>query len=521
MRVRDLAAPGLLVLGVGLLYGPSLGHGFVYDDHEVILAQRAPESWRALARVFVEPHGLPLSGLPYYRPLTRATLLLQKRWHGDAPTLFHAGNVALAGATALAAYAVLRHARFGLPPAFAALGAALFAVHPVASECVYPIASGRETLLAVLLALVAVALHLRGGIAGRLGATGAFALALLSKEQALVVPLLFVLADALHLTPDPPGRRVVAWLVRLAPALVVGAAYAGVRLAIFGPLGTEEAASVASHLRAHPRGPLDSLLYAVQTLFAPSLHVIYEPRELVIWISLPRLGVALTGALGLLTLVRRLPPGDRAPATFWALWIPIGMLTTLNLLPQEARFAERFLLLSLLGPAALVATGAARLATTGARRTAALVLGLGAVGLLAGVTALRARDWRDDLAFAQRWVATSPRHANARYSLGTALLRVDRVTEALPELREAVRLAPAHAGAWYNLGVALARQGRSWEAREALRRTLALDPASADAHYVLGALLARAGEPEAARVHLREAVRLRPGWAEPRRALER
>ncbi|HEY8495059.1 MAG TPA: hypothetical protein VIN04_14300, partial [Myxococcota bacterium] len=53
-----------LVAGVVAVHAVALPNGFVYDDHEVILAQQPVRSARELARVFAEPHGLPLSQLP-------------------------------------------------------------------------------------------------------------------------------------------------------------------------------------------------------------------------------------------------------------------------------------------------------------------------------------------------------------------------------------------------------------------------------------------------------------------------
>ena len=100
-------APALLLLfaGVVAVYAPSLGAGFLYDDHDVIAVQPPPRSPGDLARVFAEPH---FRGLPYYRPVTRLSLLTQKGLHGDRPGAFRLANAALMGAAALLAFAVMR-----------------------------------------------------------------------------------------------------------------------------------------------------------------------------------------------------------------------------------------------------------------------------------------------------------------------------------------------------------------------------------------------------------------------------
>src|SRR5690606_22032102 len=205
--------------------------------------------------------------------------------HGDRPAPFHVANAVLAGAAAAAAYALLRAPAFGLPPLLAALAAAVFAAHPAAASVVYPIASGRETLLPAVAILAAVAawLHGRRGLAH-----AALAVALLAKEQAVVVPLLFVLADACRLAPDAPPLRARAardWLTRHALAGALLAFYFAVRTALFA--GGEWRLA----LRDDPAGPLLSLLYALQTGVAPFAALVYEP-EVATWLSPARLALA-------------------------------------------------------------------------------------------------------------------------------------------------------------------------------------------------------------------------------------
>jgi tetratricopeptide (TPR) repeat protein len=516
--VRGL--PLALFAGVTLVYAPALRHGFVYDDFEVILAQPAPRSAGDLARVFAEPHGLPLSKLPYYRPVTRASLLLQKAWHGDAPALFHLGNALLAGVAALAAYVFLRRDAFGLPAIAAALGAAAFAVHPVASSVVYPIASGRETLVPAIGFVAAAAAHLQGGVWARVGAAACFALALLAKEQAIAFPLVALAADALRLGRDPPGRDPWAWLLRHAPYAAIVVAYLALRAAVFPASGSEAGVLplVGATLAARPLGPFEALGYALQVVLVPFAGLRYEP-ELRDWLSHPRLAVALAIGAGLALALSRGGPGERRAALFLALWVPLCMLATLGLLPIEVRFDERFVFLSALGLVGLVTMVAARAARL--RPRGALAGGAAVVALLAGMTLWRGSAYTDPVAFGRRWVATSPEHANARFTLGTALARSGDLEAAVPELEHAVALAPALEAAHYNLAVALARLGRDAEAVRHLEQALALFPANPDGHYALGVLLEAAGRAPEARGHYREALRLRPGWDEPAERLAR
>jgi hypothetical protein len=145
-----LAAAVLLVV---TLYGTlASGHGFLYDDRELILEEPRPHGFSDLARAFAEPY---YGALPYYRPLTRISYLVEKELFGDVPAPFLLTNAALMGALTLAAYALLIRPRFGIGPRPALAAALLFALHPVASSCVVPIA-GRDTLLPVTLMISSV-----------------------------------------------------------------------------------------------------------------------------------------------------------------------------------------------------------------------------------------------------------------------------------------------------------------------------------------------------------------------------
>ncbi len=85
----------------------------------------------------------------------------------------------------------------------------------------------------------------------------AFTAALFAKEQSVVLPGLFVLADVLGLTEDPPGRDPRRWLVRYLPLVAVIVGYLATRRALFA--GGEWRLALLDD----PFGPLLSFTYAV------------------------------------------------------------------------------------------------------------------------------------------------------------------------------------------------------------------------------------------------------------------
>jgi tetratricopeptide (TPR) repeat protein len=433
-----------------------------------------------------------------------------------------------------------------VPPGPALLGAGLFAVHPVASSCVYPI-SGREALLCAGFVIAASWAFLRGGVRWRMTALAAFGAALLCREQAVVVPFLLVLADALGLPPDAPGRRPRRWLLRHLPFAAVLLLYLAVRSVVLASANVHRMA-----LLDEPMGPLLSFAYFLQTAFTPFVELVYEPRPEV-WASPWRRWVwpLAVGVLAVLALRGRARLGTGA--LFWVGWVVLGVLPTANLLRQEAPFAERHILLSLLGVVGVVCMLCATVwSRTGPRRA---VVAAGVV-LLVGCSAVsfhRGRYFHDNLAFFEQWIQTDadapqahlslgdwydragrlddavaeyrtvlaahPRHVPTRYSLGEALLKRGEVAEAATHLGFVVRYQPKKALPRYRLGVALLLQDRIAEAAAQFQETVQIDPRHAHAHSKLGVVRARDGRHAEAVVHYRRALALDPELAEARHNL--
>lgn len=481
-------------MAVVAVYLPSVNHGFLYDDYEVILSNAPLRSFEDLGRILTERHFL---SLPYYRPVVRSSLLLQRSLHGDEPGAFHLFNACVAGLIALIVYALLRLPVFGLRPRWALLTAAVFALHPVASSCVYPIASGRETLLPALFVLMALYCFLRPGRWWRAGASAAFALALFGKEQAVVTLAIFVLADVLGLTPAPPGRSLRRWVVRYWPEAAIGALYFSIRHFLFA----------GGEYRLGDLGQFAlSYLYALQVVTVPFWEMVYEPTARV-WFSPWRLaiGLAITGWTVL--WLRRSWPAVRTLTWFWLGWFVLTLLPTANLLDQEAPFAERYVFLAALGPLFLLARALSNRAKDGRPRLWT-GLAVAVLLLLAVQTVTRGDYYRDYEAFCRQWVKTDPLSLNAHNSLAVVLTMDGRLEEAGRHYEEALKIAPANAQAHSNLANLRLQQGRLQEAYDLLQVSLRLDPDAQATHNSLGVMLLGQGRVEEAIPHFARAISL-------------
>ena len=495
-RVSHRAKAALVLAALMLVvYGRSLFAGFVYDDWLHVVDEPVPESFSQLARIFAEPMS-PL--VPYYRPIPRLLNVAQKWLHGANPLPFHALNLALGFACAWALRALLTRPALGVSARASSAAALLLAVHPIASECVIPIASGRETLLPTLFTLLALGGYLRGDSRGRALAVAWFALGMLSKEQAIATPLLLGLADALRIAPDPPrGPR--AWLARYLPHAAVVTAYVALR-SVAVPAGANPELALLSR----PEGPLLSLLYHVQTTLAPFFAVVYEPT-LAVWWSLPRTLFALLCASVLTLLAMR---RDRGRALWFLALIGLSIAPTANVFVQEPGFAERWGFAALAGWAGLGVLAAGARMPRVARGVAAVAL-----TAFAALTLVRAPAYHTDAAFLAQWRATNPTSLQAWISTGEAAERAGDYDGAIAAYDRVLFLAPDTALAHASLAIALGAQGKLADAQQHAERAVALDPRDAESWSNLGGLRAQRGDLAGAITDYERALALRPELA--------
>jgi hypothetical protein len=196
-----------------LVYVPALGNGFAYDDEVLIAGDPGIRALDGLGERLMKPSWPSSFGeeIGAWRPVTTAVWALTWISSGGSEVAFHLLGVALhAVVTGLG---VLVLGAF-LAPAAAFLAGLLFAVHPVHVEAVANVAGSAELISGSLL-MGALLVHVRGGhpgIAGPdpasgdprtarygafrvVGVTLLYAMAVLAKEGAAVMPLLVLLLD--------------------------------------------------------------------------------------------------------------------------------------------------------------------------------------------------------------------------------------------------------------------------------------------------------------------------------------
>ena len=188
----------MLVAVVVLVYGDALLNQFTLDDGLYIM--RNPQVTHVSLRELFAPNKIT----NVFRPFTFATLALNWALGAAHPLGYHLFNILLHAGVTLLLYLLLQALLGPSPRAKAAALAAafLFAVHPIHTEAVASVA-GRPELLAAGFLLAAWLLHLRDR---EIPALLCFALALLSKESAVVFLALLLIGDYARGTWKPALR---------------------------------------------------------------------------------------------------------------------------------------------------------------------------------------------------------------------------------------------------------------------------------------------------------------------------
>lgn len=412
------------------VFGSGLTGDFVMDDIPVIQENSRIADWKYLPDYFTSGvwDNTDLAAQPgvrgdiLYRPLFLATLNLGHHLWGDSALGFHFLNLVLHCSNTLLVFyliaGIAREAKSAL------LSAAVFAVHPVHVESIAWAAGLTDPLVStfILGAILLYRRHIQSNDHRyAIGALCCFTASLLSKETAVLFPLLLVIHDWLF-----SRLQVKRYLPYLAVLIVYFIARA---LALDNGVGL-------SNLN-FSQWPvlLEFTARYTQLLITPwPLEYYYDPPSR----SILAIGVGAVGLLAAAIFVfwsrRR---GHNLPA-FGVSWIAITLLPALPIaLMSPPVFAIRVLYLPSVGLALLLAS---LIQTAGARRTVSVVIA-GVIVLFGSISILEISDWRDNSVFYSRAAETSPKSAQPYAGLAELHERRGDVRKAIELYRKSSELA--------------------------------------------------------------------------------
>lgn len=438
------------------------------------------------------------------RPILQLSFWLNLGNNPLATGAFHRVNVLIHCLNALLLYLILR--RF-LPENrwTATVLAGVFLVHPLQTESVAYIA-GRSESLAAFFCLAAYAVYVYRPAEGALSwrrataVLGLYATAVLTKENAVVLPALLLLTDW-------AGGR--SWRMSLRVYVPIAVLAAAGVLMVARVLGSSRTAGFAS-----PIAPWDEYALtqarAVPQYFAMILlplrqsmdHDFAFSKSLTdrqTWLYLLLLVGAAGGAWA---LRKRFPLG--ALGVFWFF---VCLAPTSSFVPIADPFVERRAYLATAG-VLFVAAEALRRVRLSAWTATAL-----AIGVLSGYAALtyqRNVVMRTPLTIWVEAVQHGSTKGRPYEFLADAAVHVEACADVEPFLRDAVERMPRNLRVLRGAAKVLECMDRPDEATALLRRAVTLDPKAADIYELLGLVYGARNELEKARPALEAALRLKP-----------
>jgi tetratricopeptide (TPR) repeat protein len=498
---NQLRMPAALVAALLFVaYAPSLTNKFVYDDRHLILENPLVQDAGHLLAVFGEEF---FRGLGYYRPLALVSFVLDYRIWGLNPFGFHLTNILLLAATGAILFLVLSKFLGPNRVRLALFATLLFCLHPVASSVTYAIGA-RADLLVLPMLLLALLFYLRMGAVSYVLSVVFFSLALLSKETAVTFPIVVLALELLGLGRRGHSALTAGEVLRQALFWVVLFAYLAVRSFVLG--------ETVGELTFNGELVLQSYAYCLQTLFVPTVALLYEPL-FGDWFSALRLSAAgLVLAAIAFAAVRGSGTGAKK-ALFWLAWAVITFLPTSNIVQQETLWDERYTALPAIGiivfsSIVIWSLKWSRLMPAPARLIAALV----PLTVCLVITLGRSGYWRDDLTFFTQWRSTSPSNPRPHNNLGIAYREMGDLERAMKSFRLGIAADSSYARNYNNLGLAHAQLGEYDKAIPLYIRATEIDADYGLAFYNLASAYSSVGGLDLALDNYRRALEIHPGW---------
>ncbi|MFQ5672035.1 MAG: tetratricopeptide repeat protein [Nitrospinales bacterium] len=522
LRAALLAA---VLLPTLLVFSFSLNCGFVWDDGRYI--QKNP----IIKAITTENLYKMVRGdqSPTWHPLTWLSHAVDYRLYRLNPAGHHLSNlIVYVLATACVFYLFALLLRTAAPARSdtavlvgAALGALLFAIHPLRVESVVWIAERKGLLAGLFFCLSLIAWVRYAQVAGSArriryaAALGFFLLALMSKPTVVMLPVVLLLLDVFPLNRfrgRESGFRIFLEKVPFfALSLIAGI------LAIKGEaegkaLTSFQVLSLGDRLVHMVRS---WAFYVEKTLFPTQLTPFYPiPADAsvfsVSFLSALALTAGLTGAA-----IWQWRRGRPLWLGAWLYYLAAGLPIIGIIHAGRHLMADRYSYLPTLSFYFLAAAGMAKLLDGKRFAGPTLAVAVTVIALFASLSLHQINVWSNPLAFWRHVTAVFPdRIPIAHNNLGDVYLSKGYYKDAEKEFKTALRALPEFPIALVNLGKVYARTNRFEEAETILRKAIAMAPGSLPGHSVLAKFFVQRGLLDAAEKEFKIALKIQPDSAD-------
>lgn len=508
---KNILFVGLIFLVTFILYANSFRNKFVYDDVPLIVENKSL-SWNNLSKIFSSDMWAGTTALerqPYYRPLPMASLLIDKSLWNLKPYGYHIINTFFHAANGTLVFFICNY--FFANCYMAAAAALLFVTHPAQTESVAFISSRGEVLFLFFL-LATIYLFIRNKT---FFPVITFLFALLSKESALITPVLLFLAVFYF------GKEKIKY-IRFIPFIAVITLYLLLRTALLPPI--EYSGTVFNSLNRFIYSMTRGAMIYMKIFFIPiNLFVLYDINPQVsVFEFMSVFSIILTF---ILIFVAYLTRKKIKIISFSIFWFYAGLIPASHILYRlPYLIAERQLYLPSVGFCILA--GWVLLNIFERYRKTAIALFVIIILLFSGRTINRNFDWGDEKLLWGGVLKHFPDSSNAHMNLGIAYAddgdyqkaeehyketlksayfnypefiglkladaykKMNRLDLALDEYKKIIKLNAAKKGIHNSIGNIYLRMGKTDEALKEFFDETSINPCEAGVYINIGSLYA-------------------------------
>ncbi|MGB2662086.1 MAG: tetratricopeptide repeat protein [Candidatus Omnitrophota bacterium] len=496
----------LLLVAVLICYSAVLNAGFVWDDEYIILRNpliRAPlYSFQIFKQDIVNSN---FTYTIYYRPLQILSYALDYRLGGMDPFVFHFSSVLLHFMNGILVFLLAE--RITREKAVAFLVALFFTVHPAQVAAVSYISSRTDLLFFFFGSLCMIFFILFREKKDPLflaASVASMVLSLLSKEAAVIFPLLILFMDATVLKGEEKIK-----ITRHLPYFLTAGIYLGLhRLA----LGARYSSVFRPEELAHN---FQQYLRMAGDFFAAGIIPLgLQVRKGAAETGAPLLVLALAGLLVVLAFL--FLKRDRKTILFSLGFFMIALLPLVFVIGRFEVLAEHWMYLASFGIflfLAIAIKGLCEKAEAPGRITFIIIIFFG-VFFYSGKTIGENIYWRTDVDLSDRVLASSAKDAAAMHFKAVAHLKDGKKAQTLYIMKEYVKGHERDPRAWYLKGRLTLAAGEVDEAERDFRKAVSLNPDYCNGYLGL-ALVALVKERKDEGIRLLErAIEINPGYSE-------
>ena len=479
-----LSILSFLIIGLGI-YANSFQNEFIWDDDDSIVNNVYIQDFRYFPKYFSE-NLIAGSGQTtnYWRPVLLISFALDYKIFNFNPLGYHLTNTLLHIIVAILGFFLiytLSQKKFLL----SYLPALLFLVHPLQTEAITYIA-GRADPLSSVFALLTLIFYVnfrkKNNKKYLFFSVGTFLLALLTKEQSILLPALVLLVEVCFFSNKDNWRQNIK----------VSLYFFGISILYFLSRitflnfndilgGTNNLAGYNASLFSRLLTFTWVIIKYLALLFVPkNLHMAYEIEPITSILS-PSVFLFIAAlALGVFIIYKTWQ--ENKLISFGYLWFIIILLPRTNIISINRPLYEHWLYLPMLGfwlgTLALIIYLFKKFQTVKWQKislNSLIIVVIIFATVLSYLTILRNNDWRDPITFYEKNLKYTPNSYIQKNNLGMAYAKAGRHQEAIKQYQESLEILDIYPQVHSNLANSLLAIGELEAAEKECQKALEID----------------------------------------------